>query len=311
MQRLPVSWVTLTAFLGYASGVCGIEPRVPPSSAVNERGDLGTIAIVSARYPPTFKFHIYATDNGHSAKKGTVGALRGLWSGCGNFATATADSGLGMLAFFGCAYLTPFVAAGGATFGALKARTARGGEVGKTKSAMKPVLTERGIQVVLQDHVVRQTRHRSSYTIVPRWDVGPDKPGQAVNYTVLAKQGIDTILEVGVTHVTAMGEGTNPVLALKVVALARLIDAREGRELYNHQYAFQTDQRALAEWAVGDPALRQLSEQACADLAQHILRGAFPLNSSPAGNAKPAAAGSVDQAMHPAHLGTEAPETGI
>ena len=283
MKRLPVGWVTLTAFLGYASGVWGIEPRVAVSSAVHERGDLGTIAIVSARYAPTFRFHVHASNNGHSAKKSTVGALRGLWNGCGNFATATGDSGLGMLAFFGCAYLTPFVAAGGATFGALKARTARGGEVGKTKSAMKPVLTERGIQVVLQDHVVRQTRHRSSYTVVPRWDLGPDKPGQAVDYTVLADQGIDTILEVGVTHVTAMGEGANATLALKVVALARLIHAKEGRELYNHQYAFQTDQRALEEWAVNDPALRRLSEQACTDLAQHILRGAFPLNNSLAG----------------------------
>lgn len=304
MKKPLVSWVSIAVFLAYASSVWGIGARVPPSPVVHEQGDLGTIALVSARYAPAFKFHVHAIDNGHSAKKGTVGALRGFWSGCGNFATATADSGLGMLAFFGCAYLTPFVAAGGATFGALKARTPRGGEVGKTKSAMKPVLTERGIQVVLQDHVVRQMRHHSSYTIVPRWDVGPDKPGQAVDYAVLTDQGIDTILEVGVTHVTAMGEGANPALALKVVALARLIDAREGTELYHRQYAFQTDQRALGEWAVGDPALRQVSEQACADLAQHIVRGAFPLNTPPARNAKPAA-GNVDQAIHRARLGTK------
>jgi hypothetical protein len=281
MQNPIIMWIATAAFLLQSGSVLALEPRLDPPPSENKRGNLGTIGIVSARYAPTFKFRVDAGEKGYGAGKGTKRALGGFWGGCVEFAGATADSGLGILAVFGCAYMTPLVAAGGAAFGALKANRARGPKFKKAKSAMKPVLTERGIQVVLQDHVVRQTRARTNYTFIPRWDIGPNRPGQPVNYGPLAEQGIDTTLEVSVTKVRAMGEAVNPTLAMTVIARARLISVRDGTELYSHKYAFRSDRRELAEWAAGDPALRKLSEQACTNLAARIVSGVFLLDPPP------------------------------
>ncbi|MFQ5756121.1 MAG: hypothetical protein ACE5H7_08500 [Acidiferrobacterales bacterium] len=316
MQNPIIMWVAAAAVLLQSGWVLALETRLGPPPSENKWGNLGTIGIVSARYAPTFKFRVDAGEKGSGAGKGTLRAVGGFWGGCGEFAGATADSGLGILAIVGCAYLTPFVAAGGAAFGALKANRGRGGKLKKTKSAMKPVLTERGIQVVLQDHVVRQTRARTNYTFVPRWDIGPNGRGQPVNYANLADQGIDTILEVSVTKVRAMGEAADPTLAMTVIAHARLIRVSDGTELYSHKYAFRSDRRELTEWAAGDPALRRLSEQACTNLAERIVSGVFlldpPSRAAPESDAEEAMAATrnTDEDLQPARHRLETSDQG-
>ncbi|MFQ5995539.1 MAG: hypothetical protein ACE5K1_10645 [Acidiferrobacterales bacterium] len=280
MKKPVIVWISVAALLIQSGWALAVQPRSARVFTDNQPDKFGTIGIVSARYAPTFKLRTTAGETGYSAGKGTKRALGGFWKGCGSVANASAgtDGGfLGLMAIFGCAAVTPFVAAGGAAFGATKGKRARGEGVKQAKLAMKPVLTERGIQIVLQDHVIRQTRTRTNYKLIPRWDIGPAKSEQPVNYQALAGQGIDTVLEVGVTKVRATGEGIHPSLSLTVVAHVRLIRVSDNVELYSHKHAFYSEPRELEEWVAGDPALRKISEQACADLAQEIVGSVFHL----------------------------------
>jgi hypothetical protein len=165
------------------------------------------------------------------------------------------------------------------TESALKAREA--------EVALQYALAELKIQETLRNRLVTIARDEAQVEFAEVADPSPTDPGVDVDYRPLAEQGIDTILEVSVTRLGLIGEGSaNPPLALSTTTRIRLIRTKDGAELYHQELTHRSGSRKFVEWAADDArAFREAINATYTGVAREIVRLTAPSTPAP----KPAA----------------------
>ena len=115
-------------------------------------------------------------------------------------------------------------------------------------------------------------KSESNYAVVVVPEHGPSAPNEPVDYRPLAREGVTTVLEVGVTNLMLQGSGVNPPLNLAMTARTRLVSVSDNRVLFSDDYAYRSEQRPFSEWAANDAdALRVAYERAYQNLAAQIV----------------------------------------
>ena len=241
---------------------------LPPSFNLPERdrAQLGTIGVAAPRFPPNVALDAPVHGWVSGAGKGAAGATGYLWAGC-----LTSGGGAFIVGVFVCPVLTPFVAAGGAIYGAVKA--APQAEIEQAQRRVDAAFAQLRIQETLRERVFAAAKSESNYAVVVLPEHGPSVPDEPVDYRSLAREGVTTVLEVGVTNLRLQGEiGVNPPLKLEMTARTHLVSVSDNRVLFSEDYTYRSEQRLFSEWAADDAeALRVAYERAYQNLAAQIV----------------------------------------
>lgn len=128
----------------------------------------------------------------------------------------------------------------GAVAGALEAPDAQAREI--AKASFSAPLHAQAIQETLRERFVAAARKQCrQFAIIPS--------AQTNDYQALADKGIDTVLEIAVTHVGLEGAGVNPPLTLTMQAHARLVRTVNGQEIFSDDYYYWGEGHKLADWS--------------------------------------------------------------
>ena len=233
--------------------------------------------------------------------EGAGNAVSDLWSGCGPvglqifFAPYLIGIIPGALILAGCTVATPVVAIDGAVRGSAKRK-----EIQQADAPIRSVLREMVNDDALVESVLLTARDQTPHTLsrsrltdrdkVPCskglvgnfW--GPSYRSFCYNYDTVARDGIDTVLNLEVAPVFTLGEGVDPPVSLRVEARARLISARDGAEFYNETFVFCCESHTRAGWA-GDnwDTLRAFFTNAYFSLGERIAKQVFVSNATDEG----------------------------
>ena len=267
---------------------CASRPiRVPPPSD-QPKPQLGTVGVVSARSTPESKYWT-STDAGRGAVEGfskgaKTGAKVGFWPGAVAGGLAGAPFGpVGVaLGFFvvggataGASALVaaPVGAAAGAIKGAVKAPPRA--TVKKAEADLKTILADLNIQEAMRDQVVQLAREQT-HDVVVLADQGPTAHDKKPSYRSLATEGIDTILELGVSAIELSGPwGVHPRGALLMTVRARLVCVTDGMELYTRDFEYAGGTSPFVDLADNPGPLREELQLAYQSLAKEIVGELF------------------------------------
>lgn len=199
-----------------------------------------------------------------------LGAKRALQF-CYGYDTDVFDRGCGsaygcaavLLIMTGCAAVATPVAA---VAGAVKAPNAQ------AKETIKVPLTERAIQETLRDRVIATARDQGlQFAVIPS--------AETIDYPAFAGKGIDTVLEIAVTHLALKGADDDPPLTLTMQAHARVIRTRTGDEIFFDDYFYEGATHTLTDWSANRAELltREMNsvyESMASAIYEHILSSA-------------------------------------
>ena len=248
---------------------CTTSPVPMVSEA--QRSRLGTVGVVSLTSAPRGDLAVGARGRSAAAAEGAaVGAAVGT---AAFFMSAHASSCAGMGGAV-CIVLLPIVAVGGAISGATvgAAQAVPKEKAEEIETRLKTVLAEVGQQERLRSAVVKA----AAASGMSRVNEMARAVGEVVDYRKLVR--VDTVLEVGVESVGLLGRGgADPALALHVNAVARLVDARTGAELYRGRaFTHATGPRKFTEWSAADARLlKEELDRAYQSLGRSIVDEIF------------------------------------
>lgn len=253
---------------------CALGPqllRPPPSERV--RAQLGTIGILSARFAPEAKLEGPTRGKGSGAAKGAAGFLGSIAAGL----EAGAYAGeAGILAFALGLALAPPAAVVGGLVGAAKAEPAA--SVKQAETTLKNALIGLNIRQEMRDRVLQVARQRTGYAFLLLPEEGQTND-EEVSYRSVAGQGVDTVLEIGVSAFALSGKwGVNPPLALIMTVRTRLIRVVDPTPVYETALEYRSRTRKFTEWAVNNAQpLREELDRAYQSLAGKIVDELFLL----------------------------------
>lgn len=239
----------------------------PPVPTVSEaqRGRMGTVGVVSLATAPQGGLQAGTRGTGAGA---TEGAAAGAVSGAQAlpYTVYCGVPGAGVICIPMLLIFAGSVAYGASVGGAQAVPEDKAGEI---EAKLRAVLAEAGEQGKLRSAVVGAAARAGvrGVTEMPAGTVAV--VGQTVDYRQLSDAKVDTVLEVGVVSAAFVGRGgADPALALRVAAVARLVDARTNVEIYRGSaFTHATGPRNYTSW-VADHA-RVLKEEL--DRAYHGL----------------------------------------
>jgi hypothetical protein len=129
-------------------------------------------------------------------------------------------------------------------------------ETSDAKKSVQHAMVALKLQQPLMDAVQISVKDATGNRLVAFASMGPTASGKRVDYTPLAAQGFDTVLE---TSVTRFGfdsaGGKDPDVALFVVAHARRVNTTTGKELWSRDFAYLSRYAQLPTWAAQGQAL--------------------------------------------------------
>lgn len=286
-RRHLLVWTTLVAFAA-TSGCATLLPAPSPSETL--RAELGTVGVVAARSAPETTLRIPSRGPAAGAARGAGrGALvtvrTGFQAAAGTAGSGEAGALVALLAVAAGIALMPVGAVVGAIHGAAVAQPAA--HVDAAEAVVRRVLATPGIHERLRDGVAETARSRIARPRV----VVPVVLGEAAGYTSLANEGIDTVLEVSVSHLAVSGEWkVDPPLEVRLTVQARLVRVSDGAVLHTFAPTSWSRRRSFVEWAWHDAEpLRQEVDRGLGALAEAVVEELFLLYVPPA---PPGGAGS-------------------
>lgn len=102
--------------------------------------------------------------------------------------------------------------------------------------------------------------------------------GQPPDYTLLADAGVENVLELAITRISAEGESLDAPLALKMLAHARLLRTADNTELFSTDAEYKGDRHTRSEWAADQSKLLlEALSAGCGVLGRHIYEEVFVL----------------------------------
>lgn len=271
-----VAWLTATLLIGQL-GCSSIRPR----PAEHGRGDARTVGLAWARFAPDVAIEVPVTHSGSdTAKAAAKGAAKGAGYTLlgGAYCAGGAVIGgreAGVLLAGACLALgiglAPVGALVGGMYGIVKAKSAA--ESNKRTPARKRPLARVDVQEMLRSRTLQVARDRLSRDLVSIVDKGPAWPGENVDYRSLVGEGVDTVLEIGVSKVSLVGDqGIDAPLALLVTARITHIQTLDGARLHAYDTEYRSGARSLAEWAAHDARpLRQELDHAILSFADDVI----------------------------------------
>jgi len=259
-------WLSLVFLIGQWG--CATAPKPPPPLLSEQvRANLGTIGVATARFSP--EAHLEAPTSGKWSGAGK-GAAAGFF---GSIQGAAQGGGYGGAVVL---LLSPVFAMGGAIYGAIAAESAE--KVEAAEATFKKALADLKIQETFRDRVLQVARDQTRHVLVLVPEHGPTAPGGAVEYSFVASQGVDTVLEIGVEKLGLPGGGINPPLSLIMNAHARLVRATDGMELHARTWIYRSGTRKFVEWAADNAQpLHEELERAYQSLAEQVVDELFLL----------------------------------
>ncbi len=265
------SLLLLTGQLGCASG-----PRLlPPPPSAQVRATLGTIGVVAARLAPETTVESPTSGKGSGAAKGAAAGFFGTAAGL-------VQSGLFYLAFFppaalvlGGVVLTGGVVGG--VYGAVAAEDAA--KVQEAETALKSVLGAEKVQEAMRERVFRVARDQTRHRFVVLEGHDSTSLDEEVSYRSLAREGVNTILEISVPIVGLSGPaGINPPLTVVMTVRTRLVQVGDATPIHEATLEYRARTRTFTEWAVNSAQpFRDELDHAYQTLAEKIVEELFLL----------------------------------
>jgi hypothetical protein len=241
--------------------------------------DVGSIAVVCGNFTPEVILD-------KPARGWLAGAGRGFAEWSGKILSAPSGSGGGSCSGEGCglgalvllALIVTTATIGGmagGVVGAVKAEPAK--KVDEAENIINAAITKLKIQETLRDHVLKEAQKETykRFTLVEGH--GPASIDQRVVYGHLADKGFDTILQISVMRFGLIGKWeVNPPLQLKMFVQVKVIQARDGKELYSDIFQYSGKSRKFFEWCVDNAQALQGEFELCYNtLAKKIISTLF------------------------------------
>lgn len=226
---------------------------VPVPASLEERAGIQRVTVVPDNVPPKTHFETYAVGAGAGMGKGAAEAsVKALAGG-------SAGSGL-LLAIA----LLPFIAAGGAVYGAAIAVPAD--RAAAIEALPKQVLATTAIEQRLAELVAEAGRD-SGYVLA----LAPENADGSPSGAPVAPDS-DALLETDVTDFGFKGDGDDPDIAMYVRAKARLVRMPAHKKLGESIFLFQSEPLKLNQWLDdGGKPLHAAFDVLLRNLAQDIV----------------------------------------
>jgi hypothetical protein len=238
------------------------NPRnLPDDTKVN----LGAIGIVSGRYEPDIKLR--------EPMNKTAGAFSG--AGASALSVAKTAGEMGQAGVF-LLPLIPVAAMVGAIAGGSVG--VPGEKVEAARASIGTAIRDLNIQETLQNQLIEHVRENSQYSVIRIQGPGPASPGVKGSYPSPAGMNLDSIFEIGVTHVNLEGLGYKPGSGLEYInsnlwlsmdTRVRLVRVADNTEVFNRSFttACYGQRLRLLEWGANDAALLRQEISNCLPLA--------------------------------------------
>jgi len=247
---------------------CAHEEPLPPPAEV--RKNLGTIGVASGCFKPECSLQKQKSTT--NVSKLAAGAAKGAWEAENKLVAVT---GPGDGAICGCV-LTPFALCCGALSGADKSESTRKLDA-ESEAALRNAFEQVNLQEITRDNILRTASKKTSYTFVDLGDQGPRTPDKKFDYSFLASEGIDTVLEIAVLDAGLVGsEEIYPDLQFFMNLRARLIRVGDGERLYGGTLTHKGKRHLYSMWATDNAALlREELKAGCEILSERVVELLF------------------------------------
>jgi hypothetical protein len=224
-----------TAVAVLQSGCSAMQPRL---LSAQDRENLGTVAVTSARYAPQTRIK----------GPGQTGGAAGIAIGGLGAAAATVASCLNPVAILTCPTMVLTMGALGATAGGVIGHQINAHVTGAKIEATGPAdLDDPRTQTVLRDRVVEHARSKTPLDYVAVNDPAPATPADKPDYRTLAASGIDTVVEVALLDVTTEGRPGGG-LWLTMNSRIRVVRAANGAVIGDEIFRYRSDAHPYEKW---------------------------------------------------------------
>ena len=286
--------VYISAALFLVQTGCATAPQKPfgptEPTYLNEqdRGRIGTVGIVAARFVPEIDVESLKPSAGFGAAKGAVtGAVVGA-TGATLLAQLLICAGFP----FSCSAILQTAAEQGLAQGALvgglhgtlnERRGVTEAEIKTAVDAVNSAIQELKVQQQLLGRVTGYAHDEMTTSFVPLPEIGPASLDVLPDYGSIADRHIDSVLETSVVKLaTSSIEKITPGFALKMTARARLIRLADHAILSDQTFQFYSETRPFAEWAGQDAKeFRGALKRGYRELAEQIIDEFFLLYTPP------------------------------
>ncbi len=251
------------------TGCTTLTPRTTPTA---HQTTLGKVAIVSLEREPELGFEGFAHGRIGGAGKGAGSAFLSCLGQLGNGSCSGDICGAVVILWLGICGVAGAV---GGVAGAVTASPAAA--VQEAEANLTAAMSARTIQSALRDRIASVSRVNG--TTLTTVNPGP-RPASvpAMDYSLLASAGIDSVLEVAVTRAGTQGAGINAPVQIYMEAHVRLVRTGDNAEVYTRDYRYTGNRLTLAEWSANRAArLLQALDEGYTALASQIYDSVFLL----------------------------------
>jgi len=239
---------------------CGHKKPQPLSE--HHRQSLGTIGVASGRFKPGYSLQKRTSETSTEALKG-AGAGAAAWAvNTPDAVFSTTDPYLGCLSGLVWLAVLPFSLIGGCIGGTKGAEPAEKLDE-EGEAVLIKALDETNIQEEMRDNLYRLTEAWTEDTLVKLREQGPSAPDEKPDYSTMAGEGVDTILEVAVLRVGLVGSAkTHPMLEFLMITRVRLIRTLDGELIYSATEIHKGNSGTYSYWVQNDaqPFKTELSQ---------------------------------------------------
>jgi hypothetical protein len=268
--------LSIAIFLGQSG--CAHMPKLPSEEMRAQFGKIGIVSVPSTPkiqfYPEFAKGRLLGASKGASMGTG-AGALYGL-SFIGHGGSCSGQGCAAVLVVAAASAAIGGVAGGvaGGVKGAVDAVPKK--EAQRIEDMVKNAFEGIDIQKTMALSVYKTSLELPNYTFVPveEEDFVISTP---LDFGFFNERGINTVLELNVKGGGFKeGRGKNPSIALFMKVHARLIRAKDGREIYSREFEYKSSKHSSTEWFDMDARLlRDEIENSFRELPRQIVEELF------------------------------------
>jgi hypothetical protein len=228
------------------------------SPKTQHQTNISKLGIVDATQAPEIRFEGFSRSKGGGAVD-TMGKI---------FVGSFQGRELGIL-------LLPITLPVGAIIGAALAPSAD--TVKRAEEELAKNFQNRTIMACLHDQIIVAAKHNGVRWQPISLDIKHSE-GRAIDYKFLSYEGIDTILELAITGISAKGEDLNAPLSLHMQAHARLLATENNTEIVSTDVEYSGERHTRLEWeADNSKMLLHALAEGCEVLGKHIYENVFML----------------------------------
>jgi hypothetical protein len=266
--RCWLAWLFALVYV-LQSGCASLSSQVTPTA---HQANPGKVAIVSPNREPELSFEGFVHGRIGGAGKGAGSAFLSCLEQLGNGSCSGDICGAVVILWVG---ICGVAGVAGGVAGAVTASPAA--TVQQAEADLTAAMTARTIQSTLRDRITAVALANGTTLTTANFGTWPETVA-AIDYRLLASEGIDSVLEVTVTRAGTQGSGINAPVQIYMEAHVRLIRTGDNTEVFAKDYRYTGNRLTLAEWSAdhGKQLLQEL-DSGYAALAAQIHDSVFLL----------------------------------